>query len=173
MSYRSLFILGDDAWPGLKFNPAKGDLDAIDDLASDVKAVSTELDQLDKLLASVGKNGGTWEGDAADRFAEKLGKLPKYLQQGADSMGDCAKALRSWHSQLSSYQRRARELESEAVTARREADRLNRHLPGTHPGGMLCHQMTRGKRETVVHGLRTWSHRRRPGDRFRNWGTRG
>jgi uncharacterized protein YukE len=130
MSYRSLFILGDDAWPGLKFNPAKGDLDAIDDLASDVKAVSTELDQLDKLLASVGKNGGTWEGDAADRFAEKLGKLPKYLQQGADSMGDCAKALRSWHSQLSSYQRRARELESEAVTARREADRLTKAYNG-------------------------------------------
>ncbi|SCK56611.1 hypothetical protein H181DRAFT_05274 [Streptomyces sp. WMMB 714] len=124
MSYRSLFILGDDAWPGLQFNPAKGDLEAIDDLASDVKAVSAELDELDKLLESVGKNGGAWEGEAAERFSEKLGKLPKYLKQGADSMGDCAKALRSWHTQLSSFQRKAENLESEAVTARREADRL-------------------------------------------------
>lgn len=124
MSYRSIFILGDDAWPGLKFNPAKGDLDAIDNLASDVKAVSTELDQLDELLTSVGKKGGVWEGEAAERFSKKLGELPKYLKQGTDSMGDCAKALRSWHGQLSAFQRRAHNLESEAVTARREADRL-------------------------------------------------
>lgn len=124
MSYRSIFILGDDAWPGLKFNPAKGDLEAIDNLASDVKAVSTELDQLDELLTSVGKKGGAWEGEAAERFSKKLGELPKYLKQGTDSMGDCAKALRSWHSKLSAFQRRAEDLESEAVTARRESDRL-------------------------------------------------
>lgn len=124
MSYRSIFILGDDAWPGLEINPAKGDLEAIDDLASDVKAVSTELEQLDELLESIGENGGAWEGEAAERFSKKLGELPKYLKQGSDSMGDCAKALRTWHTQLSEFQRTSQDLESEAVTARRESDRL-------------------------------------------------
>ncbi|MDI3418061.1 putative T7SS-secreted protein [Streptomyces luteolus] len=124
MSYRSIFILGDEAWPGLKFNPAKGDLEAIDDLASDVKAVSTELDELEELLTSIGKNSGVWRGEAAERFSKKLGKLPKYLNQGSDSMGRCAKTLHKWHSQLSQMQHNAQGLEAEAVTARREADRL-------------------------------------------------
>ncbi|WP_070018364.1 WXG100 family type VII secretion target [Streptomyces nanshensis] len=124
MSYRSIFIQGDDAWPGLGFNPAKGDLEAIDNLASDVKAVSTELGELEDMLTSIGKKDGVWRGEAAERFSQKLGKLPKYLKQGTDSMGACAKALRSWHGQLSAFQRTAHNLESEAVTARRESDRL-------------------------------------------------
>ncbi|WP_206321915.1 putative T7SS-secreted protein [Streptomyces sp. HNM0575] len=123
MSYRSMFIEDDSSWPGLGFNPAKGDTEAIDLLASDVKAVGDELEELDNLIKSVGERGGAWEGEAAERFTKKLGELPKYLKQGTDSMHDCAKALRSWHGKLQEFQRRAERTEADAVEARKQADR--------------------------------------------------
>ncbi|WP_189039339.1 putative T7SS-secreted protein [Streptomyces daqingensis] len=124
-----MFIEDDSGWPGLGFNPAKGDAEAIDLLASDVKAVGDELEELNDLIKSVGERGGAWEGEAADRFTKKLGELPKYLKQGTDSMQDCAKALRTWHGKLQDFQQRAERTEADAVEARKraeqDADRYN------------------------------------------------
>ncbi|MCH6160545.1 putative T7SS-secreted protein [Streptomyces marispadix] len=124
-----MFIEDDSSWPGLGFNPAKGDTEAIDLLASDVKAVGDELEELDQLIKSVGERGGAWEGEAAERFTKKLGELPKYLKQGTDSMHDCAKALRTWHGKLQELQQRAERTEADAVEARKrakqDADRYN------------------------------------------------
>ena len=127
MSWRSIFIDDDSAWPGLGFNPAKGDLEALDHLASDVKGVGDELDDLEGLITSIGKRGGAWEGEAAERFSKKLGDLPKYLRQGTDSMHDCAKALRTWHGKLQDFQGDAARLESDAVEARHQADHKATH----------------------------------------------
>ncbi|MYT29015.1 hypothetical protein GTY73_09235 [Streptomyces sp. SID8354] len=120
MSWRSMFIEDDSAWPGVGFNPAKGDLDQIQALASDVKSVGDELDELDHMLKSIGKNDGAWEGDAAHAFAKKLGELPKYLRQGSESMHDCAKALRGWHTHLQGFQDKAGTIEAEAASARKQ-----------------------------------------------------
>ncbi|GCD42138.1 membrane protein [Streptomyces paromomycinus] len=120
MSWRSMFIDDDSAWPGVKFNPAKGDLDQIQALASDVKSVGDQLDELDHMLKSIGKSDGAWEGDAAQAFAGKLGELPKYLHQGSESMHDCAKALRGWHTHLQGFQDKAGKVEAEAVAARKD-----------------------------------------------------
>ncbi|MEU5238635.1 putative T7SS-secreted protein [Streptomyces lydicus] len=122
MSWRSMFIDDDSAWPGVGFNPAKGDLHAIQALASDVKSVGDELDELDHLLKSVGKSDGAWEGEAAQNFAKKLGELPKYLKQGSESMHDCAKALRGWHTHLQGFQDKAGKVEAEAASARKQAE---------------------------------------------------
>ncbi|MFE3887406.1 WXG100 family type VII secretion target [Streptomyces lydicus] len=137
MSWRSIFIDDDSAWPGVKFNPAKGDLDQIQALASDVKSVGDQLDELDHMLKSIGKSDGAWEGEAAQNFAKKLGELPKYLHQGSESMHDCAKALRGWHTHLQGFQHKAEKIESEAaatrkdVTANREHyDRLKKRYDG-------------------------------------------
>ncbi|MEU3540052.1 WXG100 family type VII secretion target [Streptomyces paromomycinus] len=115
-----MFIDDDSAWPGVKFNPAKGDLDQIQALASDVKSVGDQLDELDHMLKSIGKSDGAWEGDAAQAFAGKLGELPKYLHQGSESMHDCAKALRGWHTHLQGFQDKAGKVEAEAVAARKD-----------------------------------------------------
>ncbi|MEU5209469.1 putative T7SS-secreted protein [Streptomyces sp. NPDC020742] len=117
-----MFIDDDSGWPGVGFNPAKGDLHAIQALASDVKSVGDELDELDHLLKTVGKSDGAWEGEAAQKFAKKLGELPKYLRQGSESMHDCAKALRGWHTHLQGFQDKAEKIEAEAATARKQAD---------------------------------------------------
>ncbi|MEU4199609.1 putative T7SS-secreted protein [Streptomyces sp. NPDC045456] len=122
MEWKSKFIADDSDWPGLTFNPAKGDLHTIQSLATDVKTVGDELEELHQLLKSVGKTDGVWEGEAAEKFRTKLGELPKYLQQGTESMHDCAKALRTWHSQLGPMQQRAKGLESDALEARKHAE---------------------------------------------------
>ncbi|MFF4604542.1 WXG100 family type VII secretion target [Streptomyces sp. NPDC001339] len=127
MSWRSMFIEDDSAWPGVGFNPAKGDLHAIQALASDVKSVGDELEELDHLLKSVGKSDGAWEGEAAQNFAKKLGELPKYLRQGTESMHDCAKALRGWHTHLQGFQDKAGKIEAEAATARKQAEADSDH----------------------------------------------
>ncbi|MFH8572325.1 putative T7SS-secreted protein [Streptomyces sp. NPDC017993] len=122
-----MFIDDDSAWPGVGFNPAKGDLHAIQALASDVKSVGDELEELDHLLKSVGKGDGAWQGEAAQNFAKKLGELPKYLRQGTESMHDCAKALRGWHTHLQGFQDKAGKVEAEAATARKQAEADNDH----------------------------------------------
>lgn len=122
MSWRSMFIEDDGSWPGLGFNPAKGDTEALGLLASDVKAVGDELDDLRDLIKKAGDHGSWWEGEAAQNFAKKLGDLPKYLQQGTDSMQECAKALRSWQSKLETFQERTGRLEPDAVEARKRAE---------------------------------------------------
>ncbi|AZS72276.1 hypothetical protein DDE74_16090 [Streptomyces lydicus] len=120
MSWRYMFIGKDEDWPGIGFNPAKGDLDQIQALASDVKSVGDELDELDHMLKSIGKNDGAWEGEAAEKFTKKLGELPKFLRQGSESMHDCAKALRGWHTHLQGLQKKAVPLESETAAARKQ-----------------------------------------------------
>ncbi|UKY50702.1 WXG100 family type VII secretion target [Streptomyces inhibens] len=127
MSWRSMFIDDDSAWPGVKFNPAKGDLDQIQALASDVKSVGDELDELDHMLKSIGKSDGAWEGEAAQNFAKKLGELPKYLHQGSESMHDCAKALRGWHTHLQGFQDKAGKVEAEAAAARKDVTANREH----------------------------------------------
>ncbi|MFG2532642.1 putative T7SS-secreted protein [Streptomyces sp. NPDC048516] len=127
MSWRSIFIEDDSAWPGVKFNPAKGDLDQIQALASDVKSVGDQLDELDHMLKSIGKSDGAWEGEAAQNFAKKLGELPKYLHQGSESMHDCAKALRGWHTHLQGFQHKAEKIESEAAAARKDVTANREH----------------------------------------------
>ncbi|WP_234018925.1 MULTISPECIES: putative T7SS-secreted protein [unclassified Streptomyces] len=122
---KTMGMFDDPAWPGLKFNPAKGDLHTIESLAYDVKTVGDELDELRDMLVGIGRTDGVWEGEAAEKFQAKVGELPKYLQQGHASMNACAKALRGWHDELETLQRQARNLDDRAVEARRLLDQRN------------------------------------------------
>ncbi|MEU9607024.1 putative T7SS-secreted protein [Streptomyces sp. NPDC048057] len=124
MSWRGVFIEDDASWPGLGFNPARGEVVAINKLATDLRAVGREFDELHELVTNVGKDHGFWQGEGADAFRKKLGQLPKYLQQGNDSMSAAGRALLSWHDTLESLQRQAGPLESRAVTARRDWENL-------------------------------------------------
>ncbi|WP_428954438.1 putative T7SS-secreted protein [Streptomyces sp. cg35] len=127
MSWRSIFIADDDGWPGLGFNPARGDVPAIADIAADVRAVGRELDDLHALVSKTGRSASYWTGEGADAFRKKVGKLPTYLEQGTESMTACGKALLSWHDTLESLQKQGDPLEADAVAARREWERLSRN----------------------------------------------
>jgi uncharacterized protein YukE len=118
-------MFDDPSWPGLTFNPAKGDLHTIESLAYDVKTVGDELDEMREMLLSIGKTDGVWDGEAAQKFQEKIGELPKYLKQGHESMTACSRALRSWHDELETMQRQAKNLEERAVEARKRLDQRN------------------------------------------------
>ncbi|GGS68318.1 putative T7SS-secreted protein [Streptomyces griseoviridis] len=118
-------IFDDADWPGLTFNPAKGDLHTIQSLAYDVKTVGDELDELRQMLVTIGRTDGAWEGEAAQKFQQKVGELPKYLQQGHESMNACSQALKSWHSELETMQRQAKSLEAEAVEVRKQLEQRN------------------------------------------------
>ncbi|MGA5821387.1 hypothetical protein ACPC54_26380 [Kitasatospora sp. NPDC094028] len=108
----------DKNWPGLGFCPAPGDLGAIARMYADVDAVAAELAELRHALAGIGADGGAWEGEAARRFASRLGRLPEYLAQGHDSMAACSRALKTWHTQLSGMAATGRAMEAEAVELR-------------------------------------------------------
>jgi uncharacterized protein YukE len=120
--------MNDSSWPGLGFDPAKGDLHTIESLAYDVKTVGDELGELHELLTRVGQSNGVWEGEAAEKFRGKLGELPKYLQQGHESMQACSQALRTWHTRLASFQNNAKGLEADAVEARAKLDQRNAEI---------------------------------------------
>jgi uncharacterized protein YukE len=117
--------MSDSSWPGLGFDPAKGDLHTIQSLAYDVSTVGDELAELCDLLTKVGQSDGVWEGEAAAKFRGKLGELPKYLKQGNESMHACSQALRTWHTRLASFQSKAKGLEADAVEARARLDQRN------------------------------------------------
>ncbi|MFG2552346.1 WXG100 family type VII secretion target [Streptomyces sp. NPDC048581] len=118
-------MFDDPNWPGLTFNPAKGDLHTIESLAYDVKTVGDELDEMREMLVSIGKTDGVWDGEAAKKFQDKVGELPKYLKQGHESMAACSRALRSWHDELQTMQQRAKSLEDQAFDARKRLDQKN------------------------------------------------
>ncbi|MET8077192.1 putative T7SS-secreted protein [Streptomyces sp. NPDC005303] len=118
-------MFDDPSWPGLTFNPAKGDLHTIESLAYDVKTVGDELDEMREMLVGIGRTDGIWDGEAAKKFQDKVGELPKYLQQGHESMAACSRALRGWHDELETMQRQAKNLEERAVEARKRLDQKN------------------------------------------------
>ncbi|MFF3961247.1 putative T7SS-secreted protein [Streptomyces griseorubiginosus] len=118
-------MFDDPNWPGLTFNPAKGDLHTIESLAYDVRTVGDELHEMREMLVGIGKTDGIWDGEAAKKFQDKVGELPKYLQQGHESMAACSKALKGWHDELETMQRQARNLEDRAVEARKRLDQKN------------------------------------------------
>ncbi|MGW8379633.1 putative T7SS-secreted protein [Streptomyces sp. ODS28] len=126
----------EQGWPGLQFNPAKGDAFTVRSLAHDVRTVGDELGEALRLLDSIGRSEGVWEGRAADAFGKKVGELPKLLRQGKDSMHDCARALETWHDRLTGMQKEAGGLERDARRARQRAE----HAEAARTSARQAHQ---------------------------------
>lgn len=105
-------------FPALGFDPAPGNLGSLDELTGKLDSAKRSLDSAHAVLSRIGKEGGTWEGDAASAFARNVGDLPKYVSDSRDAMREAVTQLRSWHSALSSYQTKGRQYESEAAAAK-------------------------------------------------------
>ena len=106
-----------DDWSGLGFNPAPGNVGSVRDTAHQTRAFANSLRTDADTLSSVGR-GVDWVGEAADAFRRNVAQLPQDLHACAQSFGDTAVALLDYASDLEAAQRRAVELEREALAVR-------------------------------------------------------
>lgn len=127
------------SFPALGFDPAPGDPDAIEAVASDCQRCASDLaaeaDTLQRL------HHVDWQGDAANAFAAHPSQLHHDLLQASHAHGGAGSTLAWYADALRDDQLRARRLEEEAAEARAraeghaaEAERLAR-LIGTAPPG--------------------------------------
>jgi hypothetical protein len=107
------------AFPSLGFDPAPGDLPAVERLVVTVDRSAALLDRVRRQLAQVGRPGAGWRGEAASAFAERLGTLPDYLDRSATSVAEVRAALAQWARRLQEMQASARAYERAAAEAER------------------------------------------------------
>ncbi|CAL9398772.1 hypothetical protein SUDANB6_01412 [Streptomyces sp. enrichment culture] len=105
-------------YPALGFNPAPGELESVDDLTGKLARAVTGLENAHATLTGISKGGKTWEGQAANAFAEKVGDLPKYLGDSRDALRSAQTQLRAWYAKLADYQDKAKQYETQARTAK-------------------------------------------------------
>ncbi|MFJ4848763.1 MULTISPECIES: putative T7SS-secreted protein [unclassified Streptomyces] len=106
-------------YEALGFDPAPGIPASVERLVTTLSKVGNELHQAHSTLTRLGRSDGIWEGDAAAGFAQKVGELPKYLNDGYGSLIDAAHSLHQWQAQLVDFQTLAARYETEAAEARR------------------------------------------------------
>lgn len=101
-------------YPALGFDPAPGSVQSVQDLHSKLSKAATGLEHAQQTLRSITHGGKTWQGDAANAFAEKVGDLPKYVSDSYEALRTAATKLSGWQNDLSHYQQKAREYEASA-----------------------------------------------------------
>lgn len=106
-------------YPALGFDPAPGTVGSIQQLVANLGSVARDLGDAHDTMLKVGQGGSIWEGKAAEAFQGKVGELPGYLSKANHSLGDAAKVLDSWATDLSSMQRTAADYEAQAEAALR------------------------------------------------------
>lgn len=109
-------------FPALGFDPAPGELGAVNDLAEKYDSVGTKLSDANEALAAIVHQEGVWTGSGSEAFARRVGDLPEYLIPAARSMSQAAHALAGWHTDLQQMQLRAQELERQAQRAAESAE---------------------------------------------------
>lgn len=131
-------------WPGLGFDPAPGDPAHVGGLGRRLTDTARFLWATHEVLSAVRDQRGTWTGEASRAFAEKLGALPRYLDDAQSSLQRAGGVLRVWESWLGGLQARARDLESSAVVARTrlaEAEDVERRARAHPDFGLVGRQL--------------------------------
>jgi hypothetical protein len=110
------------SWPGLGFDPVPGNAQQVGAMTQQLAQVAKVLGFTHQGLAEIQSGRGMWEGAGAQAFAEKFGPLPRYLDDAAKSLSRATQVLDRWHGYLSEQQQAARQLEADAVAARRASE---------------------------------------------------
>ncbi|WP_116050385.1 hypothetical protein [Amycolatopsis palatopharyngis] len=117
--------MSNEKYPSLGFDPARGEVVAVRDLAEQLSGTGTFAGEAYDVLKSVQDNRDIWTGEAAQAFAGNLDELPGFLDGARTSMHDAGKALATWGDRLEAHQARARELEEltrQAIADAKAAD---------------------------------------------------
>lgn len=113
--------MSDTGFPSLGFDPARGNVTTVRDLATELTDTGTYAKEGYEVLKSVQDKKDVWTGDAAEAFSAKLDQLPEYLHKSHNSLDQAGRALSTWGDQLEKHQERANELEQEAKAALTDA----------------------------------------------------
>src|SRR5581483_2305390 len=107
------------AYPALGFDPAPGDPGEITRLVATLGSAASKLRAAHELIQKMADDQTTWQGDAAEAFHQKLKQdLPKYLDEGHQSLQKAADDLRGWGTRLDGYRTKAQAHEADAASAR-------------------------------------------------------
>lgn len=109
-------------YPTLGFNPARGNVATVNDLAQQFNSTGKYAGEAYDVLKAIQNKTDTWTGDAAEAFNEQVGDLPGYLDTAQTSMNRAGTALAQWSDTLAAHQRRAHELEDAARRAVQDAE---------------------------------------------------
>jgi ElaB/YqjD/DUF883 family membrane-anchored ribosome-binding protein len=104
-------------FPALGFDPAQGKVGTIEELADKLRDTADKLGQAETAMSQAGRGGSMWSGQAAENFSEKVVELPRYLTKAHSSLGDAARVLGSWSSDLYSLQVKRGDFEARAAAA--------------------------------------------------------
>ncbi|MET9294315.1 putative T7SS-secreted protein [Streptomyces sp. NPDC003077] len=114
--------MSSDQFPNIGFNPAPGKLESVSNLTRQLTKATSSIESAHSTLRRIGGGGKTWEGEAANAFTEKVGDLPKYLEDSLDALRSASKQLDAWHGKLTTHQSKAREYEADAKAAKARLD---------------------------------------------------
>ena len=108
-----------DRFPGLGFDPAPGDVTAVDALCTTLERTLQTLIGVRHALHSLGDPGAVWQGQAARAFVGDLTELSPHLERAEQSHRAAHRALATWAEDLRRRQLAARALEERAQAAQR------------------------------------------------------
>ncbi|MEV6897232.1 putative T7SS-secreted protein [Amycolatopsis sp. NPDC051372] len=117
--------MSDADYPSLRFEPARGNVSTVRELARQISDTATYTDEAFNVLKSIQDKKDVWTGDAAEAFAGKLDQLPEYLDKGQKSLALAGKALADWSDRLDAHQQKAKQLEEECRKALGDAEAKN------------------------------------------------
>ncbi|WP_133116341.1 putative T7SS-secreted protein [Amycolatopsis antarctica] len=109
--------MGADKYPCIGYDPARGNVDTLAGLATDLTGTATYADEARNALNAVKDNRDVWTGEAAKKFAENIEDLPGYLGDAHWAMEHAGNALKDWADELRQYRRTRRR--SRTICARR------------------------------------------------------
>jgi hypothetical protein len=106
-------------YPALGFDPAPGDLAEVGRLVTVLTHAADRLGHAQGLVKRMQDDQDSWQGQAAEAFHDKLSEnLPKYLDEGLQSLSKAAHTLKGWQGRLDTRQATARGHETDAESAR-------------------------------------------------------
>jgi uncharacterized protein YukE len=85
--------MSDADFLALGFDPARGNVTTVRDLATQLTDTSTYAKEAYDVLKSVQDKKDVWTGNAAEAFAGKLDQLPEYLEKSHTSLDLAGTAL--------------------------------------------------------------------------------
>lgn len=104
-------------FPHLGFNPAPGDLRAVEQLSTTLGHVSSQCSTTHADVTAIGHAEGIWVGRSADAFSASFSEVPPYLDRAVSALDAATRAVQQWRVRLDGFQARARSLEEEASVA--------------------------------------------------------
>ncbi|NYI08004.1 hypothetical protein [Allostreptomyces psammosilenae] len=111
----------DPNFPALGYNPAPGSIESITQLSESLGRAASTLGEAHTILTDIaGSSSEDWQGEARDAFAQKVGELPRYLDQSQEALGEASVQLSNWKDRLAQFQDTARRYEEEAAEATRQ-----------------------------------------------------